>query len=250
LKPSETQDVKLRLTQQNTQLLPGLYYVSVFSPQTAAATKSIYFAASSHVNLTFKLGATEALVWAVDLPSQTPLENMPVTIYDDAGNQVTSGTTDKDGLWKGEVGARDGSLYAVLGAPGDDNFALATSSWDMGISAWDFGYGFNAQPPHTEIYMYTDRPMYRPGQTVYFRGVARQAFNGRYELPKTNDVPILLRDVNGTQLLSFDAQLSPYGTFNGEYQLPDDAAPGSYTFEKRAQSVLQFPGGRVPQAGN
>ena len=119
----------------------------------------------------------------------------------------------------------------MLGAPGDENFAFATSSWSMGISAWDFGYGFNAQPPHTQIYMYTDRPMYRPGQTVYFRGVARQAFNGRYELPQINEVPLTLNDANGTQLLSLNATLSPYGTFNGEYQLPDDAPPGYYTFQ-------------------
>src|SRR6266496_531880 len=234
LKPSETTDIKLRLAQSNTQLLPGLYYVSVLSPQITSATKNIYFAASSHVNLTFKLGATEGLVWAVDLPSQTPLANVPVTIYDDVGNQIISGTTDNNGLWKGEVAPRNGSLYAVLAAPGDDNFAIATSSWDMSVSAWDFGYNFNAQPPHTQIYIYTDRPMYRPGQTIYFRGIARDAFNGRYELPKTNDVPFILRDANGTQLLSLDAQLSPYGTFNGEYQLPDNAVPGDYSFENSA----------------
>ncbi|MGE5643017.1 MAG: Ig-like domain-containing protein, partial [Byssovorax cruenta] len=231
LPPSETKDVKLRLAQQNNQLLPGVYYVGVSSPQSTYPGKSVYFAISSHVNLTFKLGATEALVWAIDLPSQTPLANMPVTIYDNVGNQMTSGTTDKDGLWKGEVGPREGEVFAVLGAPGDENFALATSGWDMGISAWDFGFAFNARPPHTEIYMYTDRPMYRPGQTVYFRGVARQAFNGRYELPQIQEVPLILRDANGTQLLSLNEQLSPYGTFNGEYQLPENAAPGNYSFE-------------------
>jgi hypothetical protein len=73
LPPSETQDVTLRLAEQGSQLLPGLYYVSVASPQITTTAKSVYFAASSHINLTFKLGATEALVWAVDLPSQTPI---------------------------------------------------------------------------------------------------------------------------------------------------------------------------------
>lgn len=233
LPPSETQDVKLRLASQNTQLLPGLYYVSVASPQTTFG-KNIYFAASSQVNLTFKVGATETLVWAVDLPSQSLVKNVPITIYDNAGNQIISGTTDNNGIWKGAVNPGEGRLYAVLGAPGDDIFAIATSSWSMGISAWDFGYPFNARPPHTTIYMYTDRPMYRSGQTVYFRGVARQAFNGRYELPQLNEVPLTLRDASGTQVLSLNAQLSPYGTFNGEYQLPDDAPPGYYTFENSA----------------
>ena len=231
LPPSKVQDVKLRLTQQGSTLLPNLYYVQVASPEVQSPGKNIYFAVSSQVNLTFKLGATEALVWAVDLPSQTPVANAPVTIYDSNGNQLISGTTDKNGLWKGAVEPQEGALYAVLGTPGSENFAMATSSWNLGITPWDFGYSYNREPPHTDIYMYTDRPMYRPGQTVYFRGVARQAFNGRYELPQINEVPLTLRDTNGTQLLSLNAQLSPYGTFNGAYELPEDAAPGYYTFE-------------------
>lgn len=234
LEPSQTTDVTLPLARDNTQLEPGLYYVGITSPQITPAVKGVYFAVSSQVNLTFKLGATEAMLWAVDLPSQTPVANAAVTILDNAGNTVTTGTTDKDGVWKGPISAHDGQLYAMLGAPGDENFGMAFTNWSMGVSPWDFGYAFDARPPHTVIYMYTDRPMYRPGQTVYFRGVVRQAFNGRYELPPVNDVPITLRDMNGTQLLSINAQLSPYGTFSGEYKLSDAAAPGYYTFDNPA----------------
>ncbi|RPJ20541.1 MAG: hypothetical protein EHM33_28240, partial [Chloroflexi bacterium] len=231
LLPGGTTDIKIGLTQRNNQLLPGLYYVHLSSPQIEYTTKNIYLIASSQVNLTFKLGATEALVWAVDLPSQTPIANAPITIYDEVGNQIGSGTTDENGLWKGPVGARNAQAYAMLGAPGDDNFALAVNNWAWGISAWEFGYSQQVQSPHTEIYMYTDRPIYRPGQTVYFRGVARQAFNGRYELPPINDIPLTLRDANGVQLSNSEVQLSPYGTFNGEFKLSPDAVPGYYTFE-------------------
>lgn len=234
LQPSQAEDVQLPLARQNNQLIPGLYYVGVSSPQFTNTARNVYFIVSSQVNLTFKLGATEAMIWAVDLPSQSPVANVPVTIYDSAGNSLASGTTDRDGLWKGPIGANDGQLYAMLGAPGDENFGLALTNWNLGVSAWDFGYNYNVQPPHTVVYMYTDRPMYRPGQTVYFRGVVRQAFNGRYELPPVNDVPILLRDGNGTQLLSINAQLSPYGTFSGEYKLSDSVLPGYYTFENSA----------------
>ncbi|HXQ37751.1 MAG TPA: MG2 domain-containing protein, partial [Anaerolineales bacterium] len=125
----------------------------------------------------------------------------------------------------------------MLGQPGDDNFALALNNWGWWISAWDFGYSQNVQLPHTQIYMYTDRPIYRPGQTVYFRGVARQAFNGRYELPPINESPLVLRDASGTQLSTVNMQLSPYGTFNGQFELPENAVPGYYTFEN---STLEF----------
>jgi len=231
LPATEWREIQLDLALQNNQLLPGLYYVNISSSQLPADSKVVYIVASSHVNLTFKLGATEAFVWAVDLPTQTPVAGASASIYDGAGNLLASGTSDANGIWKTDIPATDRPLYAMLGQPGDDNFGLAVSNWGSGFQAWDFGYAQQVEPPHNEVYMYTDRPIYRPGQTMYFRGIARQAFNGRYELPSINELPLNLKDANGTQLTTFNAQLSPYGTFNGEFKLPEDAVPGYYTFE-------------------
>jgi uncharacterized protein YfaS (alpha-2-macroglobulin family) len=157
---SQAAEVKLDLTLENNQLLPGLYYVKISSPQIQSNANNFYFVASSQTNLTFKLGATEALVWAVDLPSQTPVIGAPVALYDDAGNILGSGTTNADGLWQGEVGVHEGQVFAMLGVPGDQNFGLAINNWSNGLEAWNFGYTQRIQPPHTEIYMYTDRPIY------------------------------------------------------------------------------------------
>lgn len=229
----QPQEAQLSLTEQSSQLPTGLYYISPSSPQIQGQPKTVYFAAASQVNLTFKLGATEALVWAVDLPSQTPVANAPIVIYDNLGLQLASGVTDANGIWQGAIGEREpySQAYAVLGTPGDENFALAINNWSLGISAYDFGYGQNIQRPHIEIYMYTDRPIYRPGQTVYFRGVARGAFNGRYQLPSVNAIPMTLTDANGIKLSDFELQLSPYGTFNGQFEIPAEAVPGAYVFQ-------------------
>ncbi|MDX1377341.1 MAG: Ig-like domain-containing protein, partial [Anaerolineales bacterium] len=228
--PNRSQVVTLNLTQDNNQLLPGLYFVRVSSPdvQEDGFIRNESLITSSHVNLTFKLGATEALVWAVDLPSQTPVANAPVTIYDRGGNTVASGITDSNGVWQGEI--EEGALVAMLGAPGDAYFGLAFSTWSPGSIPWDFGYQQRVQGKHTEVYMYTDRPIYRPGQTVYYRGVVREAFNGRYELPVINSIPITLTDGSYTQIADINAQLSPFGTFNGQFELSQDAIPGRYTF--------------------
>jgi uncharacterized protein YfaS (alpha-2-macroglobulin family) len=166
--------------------------------------------------------------------------NTPITIYDDQGEPLGSGITDEDGLWKGEINSPRDQAFAMLGAPGEENFGFAVNQWSWGINAWDFGYSQHVQPPHPKIYLYTDRPMYRPGQTVYFRGVARTAFNGRYELPEINAMPLSLRDANGVQLANFDLQLSPYGTFNGEFKLSEEAAPGYYTFENSLQDFYFY----------
>src|SRR5690606_14214777 len=90
---------------------------------------------ASQVNVTFKRSAKEALVWAVDLPSQTPVSGAQVVIYDSAGNALGSGTTDKNGLWQGAINPYEGSIYAVVGAPGEENFGLAINTWNSGFNA-------------------------------------------------------------------------------------------------------------------
>ncbi len=231
LESNQVQNVELNLTQDNNQLLTGLYYVSVSQPISPQKSKIVHFAVSSQVNLTVKRGATEALVWAVDLPSQTAVANASIILYDHLGTPIGSGTTDSNGLWKGAITPSNGTIYAVLGSPADENFSLAISNWSPNNT---FGYERIPQPPNTHIYLYTDRPIYRPGQTVYFRGVARQAFNGRYELPPLNEVVLDVLGWDGTKISTIDANLSPYGTFNGEIPLPEDAAPGYYSIQNQA----------------
>ena len=229
--PNQSQDVKLNLAEENNQLLPGLYYVSILAPEEEQKdfARNTFLVSSSNVNLTFKLGATEAFVWAVDLPSQTPVANAPVNIYDNSGKVIASGTTDGQGIWKGTLDENSSGLTAVLGSPDDAYFALASNSWNPGSVSWDFGIQQWVRGKHTEVYMYTDRPIYRPGQSVYYRGVVRDAFNGRYELPAIKSLPIFLSDGQNT-LADINAQLSPFGTFNGQFELSQDAIPGYYTF--------------------
>lgn len=235
LAPNRESDIKLPLTAANKPLPPGLYFVNITSPQIGPRPDSARFVISSQVNLTLKRGATEALVWAVDLPSQKPIAGAPVTLFDQAGNILATGSTDANGLWHTSLTySEQEPLYAMLAAPGEPAFALAASTWNSGISAWDFGYYQTIQPPHPKIYLYTDRPIYRPGQTVYYRGVVREAFDGRYQLPAADSIPIWLKDSQGNQLASINAQLSPFGTFSGKFELSQAAVPGYYTFENSA----------------
>ncbi len=256
LQPNNIEPVEFNLTAGDDPLATGVYFVDITSPQIQMNAQGnaafpgrarrenlaphaggaggfvgyeVNFVVASQVNVTFKRSAKEALVWAVDLPSQTPVSGAQVVIYDSAGNALGSGTTDKNGLWQGAINPYEGSIYAVVGAPGEENFGLAINTWNSGFNAWNFGYSQFVEPPQTRIYLYTDRPIYRPGQTVYFRGVARQAFNGRYELPSLTEIPLSVTDWGGTQIATINASLSPYGTFNGEIQLPEDAAPGYFS---------------------
>jgi uncharacterized protein YfaS (alpha-2-macroglobulin family) len=244
LTPSRSEPIPLPLTEKGDELTTGFYYVKVDSPQLgetvgardstisyAGPTERKYLVVASNLNLTFKIGATDALLWAIDLRTNEPV-SAPFTIYDSNGNVVVSAQTDNNGLWKGDLTTQDQpsqSYTVVLGEPEQEDFGVAQTSWNSGVAPWDFGLTLQSSLPKLDTYLYTDRPIYRPGQTVYFRGAVRQAFNGRYTLPDSSSVSLDLRDNNGRILRTFDLVLSPYGTFNGEYQLSPEAEPGPYS---------------------
>ena len=84
--------------------------------------------------------------------------------------------------------------------------------------------------------IYTDRPIFRPGDTVYYKGIVRTPQFGRYVLP---DVEELELSVNPNFFFGEDADtfsetftvtLDEDGVFTGELVLPDDMPLGTYSF--------------------
>jgi uncharacterized protein YfaS (alpha-2-macroglobulin family) len=208
---------------------PGLYFLKLNLPNSYGYINSAILAIS-HYQAVLKLGPTEAFVWAVDLDTNTPAANLPVTVYNQSGTALVSGQTDTSGIFQGSIQNYDdpyNASFAILGT--GDNFGFAISYWNDGITPWDFGLPVSYAPSKILSYIYTDRPIYRPGDTVYFRMVVRQASNGRYSLPDLSAYPLVIYDSMGEQVANFDLPLNAFATGHGEYTLPADAQPGTYS---------------------
>jgi uncharacterized protein YfaS (alpha-2-macroglobulin family) len=228
--PNRSTTVTIPVSAHGLPRSPGLYFMKLDLPDKSGYTNSIILAVS-HYQATLKLSPTEAFVWAVDLNTNSPAANLPVTVYDQSGNPLASGTTDVNGVFHGTITAYQdpyNSSFAMLGQPGQDNFGIAMTFWNDGVTSWDFNIQANYFPSKTYAYIYTDRPIYRPGDTVYFRLVVRQISNGRYTLPDFSSYALVLNDSLGKQIASFDLPLSGFATAHGEYKLPPDAQPGDY----------------------
>ncbi len=90
----------------------------------------------------------------------------------------------------------------------------------------------NNQKVETKIkpFIFTDRSIYRPGQTVYFKGIFIQK-KGDKSKPFINEyVHIILKDVNGQEVKKLDLKLNDYGSVSGEFILPNNGLTGVYTF--------------------
>jgi tetratricopeptide (TPR) repeat protein len=82
-------------------------------------------------------------------------------------------------------------------------------------------------------YIYTDRPAYRPGQTVRARGVVRDVVDGSYRPPADTAFVVQVLDARGRLLLEQARTLSPFGTFDAEFPLGEGAPVGQYTILAR-----------------
>lgn len=211
-------------------LEPGIYYLTLDSPDLDK--DSYYWYGARHIlvvstlNLTIKRAEDQLLVWATDLAEGTPVSGLDLTVRDEQGSELTSLTTGADGVAMIDPGA-DNSLWLESEQP----FALGSENWGQGLSSWDFGLGDSDWAQDYRVHIYTDRPIYRPDQTVHFRGVVRSEDDASYTPVKADSIKITIYNPNWETVLEKTLSLGEYGTFNGELELPAGAALGDYTIE-------------------
>ena len=232
------QAVNLPISPAGEPLAPGLYFLRY--ENKAYGYQGPFTLIVSHINLALKINATEAFVWAVDLHSGEPVSGAQLTIYDSLGTPLSVGVTGEDGTYQAPIPVQQDpyqTYFAVLGQPGEDGFSLALSTWAEGIRPGYFGIQEETRPPGLMTYLYTDRPIYQPGQTVYFRAAARQAYNGMYTMPTQPSLLVEIYDGMGNKLSGADYPFSSFGTVHGEYRLVEGAEPGYYRLQSGQNSI-------------
>lgn len=218
----------------SADLQPGIYYVNVntaadlgYAPSDQSHTMIVATTA-----LTIKYATTGVEVWASDLTTAQPVVGVPITLYSERGEDAVdqqTATTDAQGMATfaiDQVTTLEQSQFAVLDSAGQ--FGLVSGAMDDSIQPYLFGLNSNFYPELYKTYIYTDRPLYRPGQVVSFKGVVRTHDDIRYGLAAAGAVEanVTAMDYQGNQIYSEKLTLNDFGTFNGSIQLADDVSLG------------------------
>jgi uncharacterized protein YfaS (alpha-2-macroglobulin family) len=76
-------------------------------------------------------------------------------------------------------------------------------------------------------HIFTDRAIYRPGQTVYFKSIVLESTNGQNHKLKTNyPVTVTFYDVNYQVVSSLPLVTNEFGTVNGSFTAPQNGLNG------------------------
>ncbi|MCC7355256.1 MAG: Ig-like domain-containing protein [Anaerolineae bacterium] len=235
---NKTGTLNLPLKDEDEEALPpGIYYVQAAAPeilpargQSKESTYQRRILIVSKLNLTLKHTMTEAMVWATDLKSGQPVANLPVRLLNEKGGVLAQSTTGADGVFRASYDRTDPWRLLVAFVGQGDTFAVVTNRWTSGISTWEFN--IMAEPYQNQYtgYFYTDRPLYRPGQIVYWKGILRSDDDARYALlPAGTPVTITVMTDQGKEVYRETVALSAFGTINGQFQLAEETSLGYYS---------------------
>ncbi|MGE0400680.1 MAG: alpha-2-macroglobulin [Kofleriaceae bacterium] len=202
-----------------------------------------------------KTGTASGLVWVTSLSTGSPVAGAKVVVYTPQGKQVWTDTTNADGIVKVPGSAimkaqkagsttteeeeysdwdsyRSQRMIAVVENGAD--LAVVDGNWSNGIQIWNFSLPEDRTGGAVKMrgFIQSDRGLYRPGESVHFKGIAREVANG---LPprvptqgKKSKVAIEVQDSRGQVALTKTTKLSAFGGFAFDMQLGEEAVLGDY----------------------
>jgi hypothetical protein len=193
---------------------PGIYLVVAH----ADSLRQLTWVTVTRLGLIVKQWGNDALSYVVDLKTGEPVPGASVQFALSAG-RTFSGTTDRDGIFQvrlsPELPKKSESL--VVRAEKDGSTAFLRTGMFEGT-----GEG------QVRFYSYTDRPVYRPGHVVNFKGIARKFDDEKYAVPSQQPVEVEAWDSRETLIYKGRLTTDQFGALDGQFRLNDEAATGVY----------------------
>ncbi len=229
----------------------GVYLIDINAPELDESAP--YWQNQRHLlivadtNIVIKEMFGEVHVWATDLASGEPVAGRRLSLSSRAGVQLGNALSDENGLARFDRPLDDylSGVVAVSNRPGEAGFGIGSSYWSPGVAPWNFGLSAQTNPePPTFAYIYTDRPIYRPGDQVYFKGIVRSPAYGRYQLPAMPELTVRISRASYSSDVGLDETIKvavdESGAFSGEFLLPEEMSLGSYQFSLRGVNAEAY----------
>ena len=150
-----------------------------------------------------------------------PIQGAKVELwtYNNKPNKWTLGqtqTTDASGFYFAEGGVREQVVPRVIHQ--EDSLA-GTQSW---------AYDRDQTDSDSAVYLFTDRALYRPGQTLRFKGIAASFDRKKNDYHTINNqkFEVVFQDLNGKEIAKLAVKSNDFGSFSGSFTAPTDRVLG------------------------
>ncbi len=148
------------------------------------------------------------------------------------GARVQAWTRQNNGGWTtGETGVTDKNGLYRVSTPRDRAHMAVVTYKDQILGTANDGYSGGVRPeaqPHDQVVFFTDRSLYRPGQTVQFKGIVINVDQGHdnYTSIANRPVTVIFNDVNNKEVARLQTKTNDYGSISGSFTAPRDRLVG------------------------
>jgi len=199
---------------------PGLYLVEATNGKEQAYT----IVSITNLAIVAKGAPGRVIARVVDRETGAPKTGVEVVVLSkDRKKRYGEGRTNAQGVVEAAVVEEQLENVMVLAKDGAQ-FAVASI------------YGYNiarGERNSLTAYIYTDRPVYRPGHEVKYKVLMRSRGDRGWQLPSAKQIPVEVHDEEDKIVHRTTLSLSSYGTANGRFTLPDTAGLGYYNIMVR-----------------
>jgi hypothetical protein len=215
-----------------TQQLPidglrsGVYLIEA----TDGTYKAYTVAIVTPIAMVERVSNGTASVYVADRVTGAPVAQAALTLWANGKQQATA-QTGADGLATLTMAATATSDAAAdpNGGPEPENVWILAHHGNDAALVTPWGYAFQpASGDGQKAYIYTDRPVYRPGHTVHVKAVVRKEDHDALVLPAEKTLKLKITDPNGKAVFEQDLPVSAHGTVSTDLTLSADAALGYY----------------------
>jgi uncharacterized protein YfaS (alpha-2-macroglobulin family) len=177
----------------------------------------------------------QASLYVLDRISGKPESAVKVSVYENkwagshyAINFISASTTDKSGLCQYPFKENYANNVLMFEKGKDCYFTNASNSY--------FNEQNRSENGNVRINIFTDRSLYRPGQTVYFKAIAYISNKTKQETVVGAEFEATLFDANGQKVSGKKYRTNEFGSIAGEFVLPEGGLNGTYRIQVGAIS--------------
>jgi hypothetical protein len=213
------------------------------------------------LGVTWKYAPENNVVWVTSLNSTAPVKDALVQFRNNVNQVLWQGATDYQGFcefpgwaelnlaverqtneYESEYEMESYSynnepkFWLTIAKTGDQ--AVYSNRWDYGIDPWRFNidYNWDIRPEEYGGYVFTEKGLYRSGETVHVKGIFRKKKHGAWILPDVEQVEVVVKDSRDETVIDDTWALNSFGSVIFDVPLAADAPTGSYSIS------IQLPG--------
>ncbi len=196
------------------QVAPLERGVYLLTASTEKRESRVLFSVSS-VGMVSKQDDESFVLFVQEQHTGVPLEGARIRVFME-DELIREGETAENGIWKSEAVERG---EAAIMVEWEDEYSFLSA----------YSYYFDES---LDAFIYTERPIYRPGQRVFFRGVLRTRMFDGYVTPDPGEtVKAQLVDFDGNVYEELTLETNRFGTVSSWFDLPALVEEGSYFLE-------------------